>query len=117
MPGFGTSRRTTIGKMRQRVSIQRQLQTGTDDRGHPMYQWSSVVADVPCSIETLRGNEAERAKQLFASATHRVEMRTPAASITEEMKLVFKGRDLFIGFIDDLSQVGRFVQLLVAERK
>ncbi len=103
--------------MRHRVSIQRQLVSATDDRGQPVYTWSEVASRVPCRIKTLGGGESEKARQLFAEATHRVEMRTPSVAIDEKMKLVFEGRDLFIGFIDDEEQVGRFTHLLVAERK
>jgi SPP1 family predicted phage head-tail adaptor len=117
MPGFGVPKRTSIGSMRHRVSIQRQLITGSDDRGQPVYTWSDVVTNVPCKIRTLSGGEAEKARQLFSEATHRVEMRKPRAEIDEKMKLVFRGRDLFIGFIDDFDQVGRFTPILVAEQK
>lgn len=117
MPGFGTTKRQSISRMRHRVSVQRQLISETDDRGQPVYTWSNVATNVPCAIKTLSGGEAEKARQLYADATHRVEMRTLGETIDEKMKLVFQGRNLFIGFIDEIDQVGRFTTLLVAEKK
>lgn len=124
MAGFGVPKRRSlgsirnaIGSFRQRVSIQRQLISSTDDRGQPVYTWVNVATKIPCRIQTLSGGEAEKARQLFAEATHRVEMRALSTEVDETMKVVFRGRDLFIGFIDDFEQVGRFLNLLVAEKK
>lgn len=129
MPGFGTPKRTaydplqSLGSLRHRVSIQKQVlskdEEGNDvydDNGQPVYTWQVLAGNYPCKIETLTGSEGERARQLQADATHRVWARGNP-NITEQMKFVFKGRDFFIGYVNDVDQVGRFNWFLCAEKK
>jgi SPP1 family predicted phage head-tail adaptor len=116
MVGFGVPRRTTIAAMRHRVLVQEQLVSSTDDRGQPVYTWQNRLVNVPCKIQTLSGGETEKAKALFAEATHSVEMRFNG-TVTESMRLVFGSRHFYIGFIDNTMQVGRFMRLLCSEVK
>jgi SPP1 family predicted phage head-tail adaptor len=117
MPSFGTPKRNAIGSLRQRVTIQRQdAEDEPDERGQPVYVWSDVARKVPCEIRSLRGSEVEIAQQLVAEASHMVKMRA-SQRVDTTMKIVFRGRDLFIGHIDDVENVGRFMYLVCAEKK
>lgn len=116
MPGFGTTRRGSIGALRHRVVIQQKTITDTDDRGQPVFTWTNVSNSWPCEIKTLTGGESEQARQLVADATHRVRMRA-RNDLNEQMRLVFRDRNLYIGYIDDVDQVGRYAFVICAEKK
>lgn len=117
MAGFGTTKKVTVGEMRHRVDIEHKVVAEEpDDRGKPVYEWKVLVRGWYCKIEQLTGGEVETARQLNAEATHRIYMRS-RDDVTERMRLVFRGREFYIGYIDDLAQVGRISWMLCAEKK
>lgn len=85
-------------------------------RGEVQGQPVVVLKDWPCSIETLSGTKTEQAHQLFAEATHKVKgYASKLHPFKQRDWLLFQGRKLFIGFINDLDMKGIEYELLVAE--
>lgn len=103
---------------RHRVTIKRPS-TAKGTLGQRTGADTILLADVPCSIMTLAGNELEHARQTVANATHRVEMWIdPANPLTTLDYLVLSdGRRLNIGHVDDLDQKGLEYVLLCGEAK
>lgn len=106
-------------KMRYSVNVLRPpLATTLDSRGQLSGNPVTVARNVPCEVETLRGNELIQAHQQFPTATHRVTMyRNSRMPVNEEHWLTFQGRRLNIAGIDDLQENGRLLVLLCGEDK
>lgn len=115
MPGFGTLRQTKVGKLRQRPRLERAVAADppTDGRGQPVFTWE-LVGIVPAGIRGIGGREAERAHQLAPSATHQFTIRHHP-SIAVEMRFVLRERVFYIGYVANLDESDRFMQVLVAE--
>ena len=110
------------GELRQQIVIQTATVAGPNTRGTPQVSWPSIAGDpatgtlVRCKIETLSGRKLELARQLVATATHRVTMRYRAID-TETNRLVYKtGRVMNIGWQDDVDQMHVRLELLVTEQ-
>ena len=105
------------GTLRHSVTILRPaLALGT--RGQQNGGDEAIAGNVACSVETLSGDEAIQARQIFASATLRVRMRgNPALKLTTKDKLRFKERILNIGSINNVKEVGREYVLLCGEER
>lgn len=96
---------------------------GTDSRGQSLKGYTVLMKDVPCSIDTLSGREAEVAHRLVGTATHQVEMRGPIAGLSPECKLGEHPKNgdgtyksyLAIGHVNDPTRTGRDYTLLVTE--
>ncbi len=96
---------------------------GTDSRGQPLKELVPIMRDVPCSIETLSGREAEVAHRLSGTATHQVEMRGPIIGLNVQCKLGELPKNgageykstLAIGHVNDVTRTGREYTLLVTE--
>lgn len=122
MPGFGTKpriRKQSVSRLRHRVALQAKAEVSTDGRGHPEYQWVTVLDQVPCRITKLTGREAETARQLVPQSTHSVELRFDK-QITEQMRFVLAiecqpTRYFYIGDLDNPDEVGRFLYAIVEE--
>jgi len=94
------------GKLRHRVDIQLPSTTqGT--RGQRTGSSTTKAESIPCSIETLTGRELELARQVVSNATVRVTMRYPGITLTTKHFLMFGDRQLNIGHINDVDQIGR----------
>ncbi len=87
------------------------------DRGQKLPAVPLVVSkSEPCEIETLQGREIEQARQMFAIATHRVRMRfNRSLELTPKHMLIFQGRTLNIGHVNNIDQRDREVVALCAE--
>ena len=86
------------------------------ERGRRQGPDTVVLANVPCSIETLSGRELEVARQLYATATARVELHgDPAAPLTPQHYLLFGTKKLHIGHVDDVDRLGVEYVLLCGE--
>jgi len=102
------------GKLRHRITFQRQEDT-KDNAGRIVGNWIDVRT---CSAEiiTLSGNEAEIARQLIASATHRIRIRaTRVIQLTTKHRISFRGRIFSIGHIDDVEQMRVWLDLTCSE--
>jgi len=90
--------------------------TAVDSRGQKTGDPSTVLANVPCSIEQLAGLELIRAKKLFAEATYRVELwGDPSTPIQSTDYLEWGSRTLHIGAVIDPEQTGVDIELLCKE--
>lgn len=79
---------------------------------------STLLENVPCSIETLSGRELELARQTVADATHRVIMwADPSNPLLTSDYLVLGTRTLRIGHFDDVDQQGLEYMLLCVEER
>lgn len=124
MSGFGTQprkRKRSVARLRHFVTVQHRVQTGEDDRGQPIDSWQTLIPRMPCHIEKLSGSEAEVARQLVETATHRVEARFDSR-VTNKMRLVLTifsrtPRYFYIGDVTDVEEVGRFMNIIVEEKK
>jgi head-tail adaptor len=87
------------------------------DRGQKLPAVPLVVSKgEPCEIETLQGREIEQSRQMFASATHRVRMRfNRSLQLSPKHLLLFNGRTLNIGHVNNVNQNDREIVLLCAE--
>lgn len=96
------------------------------DRGAPQGEPPVLMRNVPCAITPLSGREGEIARQVVATATHRVEMRGPIPSLSTRCKLREIGNArqtatgpkphiMEIGNIADPYRTGHQLTLLVTE--
>lgn len=85
-------------------------------RGELIGNANLVARDVPCSIVTLSGREAEQAHKTWPYAVHQVEMfADPAWLPLEECKLIFRDQVLHVGHCNDIDQKGLEFVLLVGQ--
>lgn len=74
------------------------------------------MRDVPCSIKTLSGQEAERMAQMYGAATLKVEMYgSPTKPIKTIYWLKFGERKLNVMGIIDKQQNGEVLELICGE--
>lgn len=108
---------STKHKFRHTVDIKRPSTT-LGSRGQVTGSPSTVASAVPCSIETLSGDELMQAQKQFSRATYRVEMYgDPAWALTTNDYLLFGSRSLFIGRIDDEQQNDKRLVMICGEEK
>ena len=88
--------------------------TVTDDHGGAKGLDDVIAKDVPCSLETLGGREAELARQNFATASAKVGCIGPLPVKTLDYWLL-GDRRLEIVDIQDIEQNGVNLQMLVGE--
>jgi SPP1 family predicted phage head-tail adaptor len=79
---------TQIGQLRQRVSIQAQVEVETDMGGSDI-TWVEVF-NCRARVEALSGRELLVAQQMEASATHKVTFRY-RSGVTAKHRLVIEG--------------------------
>ncbi|MBI3713838.1 MAG: head-tail adaptor protein [Burkholderiales bacterium] len=107
------------GQLRHFITFERQADDA-GDLGNADGCWIPVYQNVPASIITLQGREAEQAHQVAAFATHTIKCRW-LPDITEDMQIRFECRTFGIGSIQtgdktmDNRQLG--LTLLVSEKK
>lgn len=105
------------GKLRHYVNVEHKVTTGpTDTRGHTVAEWQTLYADVPAEVVTLSGREVELARQITASADHRITIRYHSG-ITEEMRFALGDRVFNIVWINNVDQRNRTLETLCTEEK
>ncbi|MEM0926109.1 MAG: phage head closure protein [Planctomycetota bacterium] len=120
--GFGTLRRSTIGKMRHRAILEeKKTPEGSDEydaRGQENFTWESVLSEqIPCEMKQLFGREREQARTVVANATHRVTMHyIRDVPLSREMRLKIDDHNLYIGDIDNIDESNRTLVLLCEEK-
>lgn len=108
-----------IGKLRHRVTIQRQAKQPdssdqpVDDFGQPMDDWVDVCKPW-ASIEALRGREYFSAQQTVAQSDHRVIVRY-RPDIEPEMRLVHGQRVFDVQAVLDREGTRRWLELICKE--
>jgi SPP1 family predicted phage head-tail adaptor len=104
-----------IGELRHRVTIQNATEA-SDGAGGFTATWSDV-ATVWAKVEPLRGYEAKEAMQLEAPTIHRIFMRYRSDVRANTSRLVFDGRNLDIKEVRNLTERGRWLEILAEEGK
>jgi SPP1 family predicted phage head-tail adaptor len=94
------------GKLRHFVKVEQFTQTGTGTRGEKQGSWGSLYEDVPASIETLGGREAEVARQIVSTADTKVGLRW-LAGITTKMRINHNDKLYNIEAINNIDQRDR----------
>ena len=94
--------------MRHAVDIIRDPTGAKDTHGGQIGQPLLVAQNVPCSIVTLTGRQAEQARSTWAYAAYQVEMfADPAWALAPGDKLTDEhGSVYYIGHVDDVEQRG-----------
>jgi SPP1 family predicted phage head-tail adaptor len=99
------------GKMRQRVTLQRQTDTGgLDDYGQPLPPWEDV-ASVWAAVDPLEGRELWAAQQVNAEISARISIRY-REGVTTQMRVAFGDRLYDVLSLVDPEEGHRELQLL-----
>lgn len=77
-----------LGRMTDRVTIQSSSDT-QDSAGQLIRSWSDVYADIPAHVRTVSGGETIRGKQIIQGVNKLITIRTQAADITSDQRVVF----------------------------
>ena len=109
-------KRIAAGMLRHLVELQKD--TGTTKDGHYQHNESWVAFDAiqyrHAWIRQVGGREVEKARQLFAEATHLVTIRH-VSGLTPAMRVKFGSKLFYIGAVNNLEQIGAFDELVCAE--
>jgi SPP1 family predicted phage head-tail adaptor len=89
------------GNLKHLVTISNKVQTGTGDRGQPIYTWQTL-GTVPAEIVELSGRKLELARQLVSTATHQVTIRY-LAGLETNSQVVFGSRTFNIGYVQNVK--------------
>ena len=104
--------------MRHVVNVMRPT-LAVGSRGEAEGQDQQVLKEVPCSIETLSGREAELARSVYPDATYKVEMyadpRNPVTAVMYLTGGTLGTRRLNVGFVNDRDLKGVQYELLCGE--
>ena len=106
-----------LNDLRQIVTLQRATITNDATTNQPIETWASLVADVPCSIETVSGGEVRRGRQMEALTTLLVRMHhlQDAATITTKDRIDWSGRTLNIVAAYDPTGLRRELEIQCRE--
>lgn len=103
------------GKLRHRVRVQ--VNRGVPDAAGEVQQaWVDFVPERWASITSLSGTAALIANQVNKDMLHEVSMRW-FPGLTEEMRLVFKGRNLEIDSLNNVDERDIEWRMLAKEKK
>jgi len=91
-------------ELKHLVTIEQKNQTGTGDRGQPVYTWTAFASNVPARITPLTGRKLEIARQLVPTATHEVQTRW-VSGVTAHMRINFGGRILNVGNVNNKDEL------------
>ena len=103
-----------IGDMRRKLTLERIVRSG-DGGGGSSESWISV-AQIWCSVETLRGDEAHREHRLSGRVSHEIGMRY-RSDVEPEMRFFVDGRVFQILAVFDPDQRRRRLSCLCEERE
>ena len=89
------------------MDIYRDPTGAKDAHGGQIGQTQLVASDVPCSIVTLTGRQAEQARSTWAYAAYQIEMfADPAWALAPGDKLIQGKAVYYVGHVDDVDQKG-----------
>lgn len=105
-------RLTPIGEMRYQVTVQAPTAGAASASGTPTVTWAAIAGgtNVWARIKTLRGRELERAQQIFATTTIKINIRW-LAGVTAECRVVFGSRVFYVNLANDMDQRGAEIEL------
>ena len=101
--------------MRHVVNVMRPTKS-KGSLGQSQGEPETIIQNVPCSIETLSGNEQEAARQNGVTATYMVKLTGPM-DIDEKCYLTLGSRQFNIAHVADTNLNGIDLVLLCAENK
>ena len=103
------------GLLCHRVTLQEPAETA-DEYGQMIPGWASL-GTFWAGVEPLQGREAERARQLIATATHKVTLRWlgPDVIPRPQPRIVFGSRILHIEAVLNLDEGDHHYQVLAME--
>ena len=105
-------RRHTCSRLRQRLTLQREVRT-PDDAGGYARSWEDV-ADVWAEIIPVRGNERLFGHQLQSEVSHKIMLRY-RADVSAGMRLLFENRAFNIRYVINSAEEGETLELLADE--
>lgn len=93
-----------VRKALDRVSIQ----SDTGSAGDEQPTFTTGKSGVPCSIESVRGQESWRGRQLEGTADYVVEFRTRRTDVTPQVRFsvtggIFDGKTLNVSYVQDIQ--------------
>lgn len=107
--------------MRHRVTAERKVRSGTDARGGPVFAWQeqytrwAKIEPLGGSTGRFGGRETEIARQLVATATHKVTLRY--CDVTADDRLKFGDRVFNIDLVADVLERNEWLVLTCTEEK
>lgn len=105
--------KSTIGKLRERVTIQKPMQTDDLYGGKHDEEWEDVK-HVWAAIEPISANQVFFSQSLEHRVTHKVIIRT-FDDLSSEMRLVYGERILQVKSFRDIEERGRFTEIMAEE--
>jgi SPP1 family predicted phage head-tail adaptor len=105
--------RLRAGSLRHNVTLQRFVQSSTDDRGHPVGSWEDV-AYLRCSISPVGPRDADIVNQLYHEATHVIWMRYHTG-VNIDTRLAFGDRKFHVGHVANIDERNAVLKLLCTE--
>jgi SPP1 family predicted phage head-tail adaptor len=102
-----------IGDLRHRVTVQRPVETQSDE-GETIETWESL-GTYWAAIKPLRGREFWQAQQAHNEVSHRVHMRANTLEIKPNYRLVFRGRVFNVLYVMDVEERRITYQILCKE--
>lgn len=99
------------GQLRHRLTIQSRS-TAVGTRGQSTEVWADVEKRWG-QVESLAGNEAEKARQIVATATAKITMRAPRSyALTTEHRVLFGSQVFGVGSISETAEYRDDIELL-----
>jgi SPP1 family predicted phage head-tail adaptor len=103
------------GRYRDRVEIQRLVETVPDEFGQRAPEVWETYATRWAAVETLQGRDLWVAQQAQPDVTHRVTLRSDELSVTTKDRLLWEGRVLNVETAPSPGSKGREIQLTCRE--
>lgn len=104
------------GELRHRASIEGKPTTpaAVDTRGGSVAMWTARFSRW-VKIEALSGRKLELARQLVPTCTHVVTLRySPLVTVRD--RVIYKGRKLYVGHLNDVEERRVRLELTCTER-
>lgn len=106
--------KASAARLPHRAILQRWIEGTPDSRGQPTGTWQSVGA-VFVRIEPMGPRLLELAHQQWEAATHRVTMRYHADVGRKGWRLLYQGRPLAIGHVQNVDEANHTLILMASE--
>lgn len=101
------------GEFKHQITIKRKTPT-TDADGFTSDAWATV-ATAWAKVSTTKGFTLITNRSDFESATTGMLIRKPAVAISRKDRVVFKGLDWTIEYLNEIDHDGAFIELQVKE--
>lgn len=107
-----------IGRLRQRITLQTSDDTAVDDHREPTIVYTELVADLPASVEPLRGREFFAVEETQSEVSHRVMIRysTTVAVLKPKDRVLLGTRAFDIQSVINREERNRWLELMCVER-